>query len=57
MIKVTFIHEHETRNKSRYSEVMPGDVMRTLYLETDFLRQVFGAIPDKVVVTIEDGTK
>jgi hypothetical protein len=54
MIKVTFIHENETRNKSRYSELTPGDVMKTLYLETNSLRQEFGTIPGRIFVTIEN---
>jgi hypothetical protein len=53
MIQLTFIHEHETRRMSRYSETLPGDVVRSLYLDTNSLRQEFGIIPGTLIITIE----
>ena len=54
IMRVTFIHEHDTQRKSRYSELMPGEILRTLYLPTDALRQEFGRIPKRLTVTIGD---
>jgi hypothetical protein len=53
-MRITFIHEHDTQRKSRYSELMPGEILRTLYLPTDALRQEFGSIPRRITLTIEE---
>jgi hypothetical protein len=52
-MEIRFVHEHDTLNKSRYSEINPGHVLRSLYLDTLALRQEFGGVPRFLVITVE----
>jgi hypothetical protein len=52
-IVATFVYEKDTAYSSVYSELVPGQVIHTLRINTVSLRQVYGEVPTRLQVTIE----
>lgn len=54
MLKLKLVHEKDTKYSSVYSEYFPGFVTKTTYFNTGALRQEFGHVPEKLVLTVKE---
>lgn len=55
-MKITVVHENDTRRMSRYSEINGQALGNTgaLYLSTSELRAAFGRVPDKLTIEVKE---